>query len=122
MATSMSTPDRSTSRAPGAPTPSMQTGEPLNDTLIRSGSSVDRRHADRGQHAAPVRVGAEQRGLDQAVAGDDAGGGQRVGLGGRAGDGDDDPLGDALGVGLQLRAQVVAHPQHRVVEIRPGSA
>ena len=38
--TSMSAPDRSTSRAPGAPTPSTQTGKPLNDTEIRSGSSV----------------------------------------------------------------------------------
>src|SRR3954468_22254034 len=38
--TSISAPDRSTSRAPGAPTLSMHTGEPLNDTLIRSASSV----------------------------------------------------------------------------------
>ena len=36
--TSMSAPDRSTSRAPGAPTPSTHTGEPLKDTLIRFGS------------------------------------------------------------------------------------
>ena len=34
----MSAPDRSTSRAPGAPTPSRYTTEPLNDTVIRSGS------------------------------------------------------------------------------------
>src|SRR3954447_19277259 len=40
MVTSMSAPDRSTSRAPGAPVPSMHTGEPLNDTRIRSGSRV----------------------------------------------------------------------------------
>ena len=77
----------------------------------------DRRHADGGQHPPPVRVGAEQRGLDQAVAGHGAGGGERVGLGGRAGHGDDDAFGDALGVGLQLSTQVVAHPQHRIVEI-----
>jgi hypothetical protein len=37
--TSMSAPVRSTSRAPGAPTPSTQTGNPLNATPIRSGSS-----------------------------------------------------------------------------------
>src|SRR6478609_8813386 len=40
MLTSMSAPDKSTSRAPGAPVPSIHTGEPLNDTLIRSASSV----------------------------------------------------------------------------------
>ena len=116
MVTSMSVPDRSTSRAPGAPTPSTHTGEPLNDTRDPVGIEGDRRHADRGEHPAPVGVGAEQRGLDQAVAGDQPGGGQRVGLDGRAGDGDRDALGDALGVGLQLGAQVVAHPQHGVVE------
>ena len=77
---------------------------------------LDRRHPDGGQHPAPVRVGAEQRGLDQAVAGDDAGGDQRVVLAGGAGDGDGDPLGDALGVGLQLRAQVVADREHGGVE------
>ena len=42
---------------------------------------------------------------------------ERVVLAGRAGDGDDDPLGDTFGVGLQLCAQVVAHSQHGVVEI-----
>ena len=36
----MSGPERSTSRAPGAPVPSTQTGNPLNDTDIRAGSSV----------------------------------------------------------------------------------
>ena len=38
MVTAMSGPDRSTSRAPGAPAPSMHTGDPLNDTEIRAGS------------------------------------------------------------------------------------
>src|ERR1700741_4059513 len=37
---SISAPDRSTSRAPGAPTPSTHTGDSLNDTVIRSGSRV----------------------------------------------------------------------------------
>ena len=36
----MSAPDRSTWRAPAAPTPSMHTGDPLNDTVIRSGSRL----------------------------------------------------------------------------------
>ena len=80
------------------------------------GLKVDGRHADRGEHAAPVRVGPEQCGLHQAVAGDDPGGDDGVVLAGGTGHGDGDALRDALGVGLQLRTQVVAHGQHGVVE------
>ena len=114
--TAMSWPDRSTSRAPGRP-----------DTVDADRRTVERhrdpvriqRHrgdAHRGQHPAPVRVGAEQRRLDKAVAGDGAGAHHGVVLAAGAGDGDDDPLGDALGVGLQLCAQVVADAAHRFVE------
>src|SRR3954470_7663458 len=58
--------------------------------------------ADGRGHPAPVRVGAEQRGLDQAVAGDGAGHGHRVVLARRPAHPHGDPLGDALGVGLHL--------------------
>src|SRR4051812_28083482 len=51
--------------------------------------------ADRGGDPAPVRVRAEQRGLDQAVAGDGAGDGDRVVLARRAAHPHGDPLGDA---------------------------
>ncbi len=39
---------------------------------------LDRSDTDGGEHAAPVGVGSEQRGLDEAVAGDGAGADERV--------------------------------------------
>ncbi len=118
--TSMSAPDRSTSRAPGAPAPSMHTAEPLNDTVIRSGSRVTgampTAASTRPQLGSDPNTAVLTR-LSRAI---DPGGGQRVVLGGGAGDGHGDALGDALGVGLQLSAQVVADPQHGVLEIGLG--
>ncbi len=114
---SMSAADRSTSRAPGAP----DAVDTHRRAVERHRDSVrikgDRRHADRREHPAPVRVRAEYRRLDQAVAGDHPRGGQSVVLGGGSRHRDGDALGDALGVGLQLSAQVVADPQHSLVEI-----
>ena len=48
----------------------MQTGLPLKDTLIRSGSSSMGAIPHCCEDAAPVRIGSEQCRLDQAVAGD----------------------------------------------------
>ncbi|AGL23307.1 hypothetical protein I917_11700 [Mycobacterium tuberculosis str. Haarlem/NITR202] len=82
----------------------------MNDTLDSIRVEGDRCHPDGGEHPSPVRVGPEQRGLDQAVAGDLAGGDQRVVFGGGPGHGHGDAFGDAFGVGLQLGAQIVADP------------
>ena len=104
------------------------TARPLRSTLDRSSAgraapadphAVDRdvdlvrlergrRRADRGEDPAPVGVVAEERGLDQVVAGDRPADLDRVVLAGRAGDLDRDVLRGALGVGEQLRGQVAA--------------
>src|SRR5699024_2004016 len=76
-----------------------------------------RGHADGGEHAAPVRVGAEHRALEEVVATDDAGGGLGLLVGGGAGDGDRDLLGHALGVALQLAGEVQADLVDRAGEI-----
>src|SRR5699024_5927451 len=76
-----------------------------------------RGHADGGEHAAPVRVGAEHRALEEVVATDDAGGGLGLLVGGGAGDGDRDLLGHALGVALQLAGEVQADLVDRAGEL-----
>src|SRR5690606_19367606 len=63
---------------------------------------------DGGRDPAPVRVGAEQRRLDQVVAGHRAGDRDRVVLGGGPAHPHRDPLRDALGVGLHLARHVLA--------------
>jgi hypothetical protein len=75
------------------------------------------RGAHGGEDAAPVRVVAEQRGLDQVVAGDRAADRDRVVLVLRADDLDGDLFGRALGVGEQLLGEVVAGGGHRRGEL-----
>src|SRR3954469_4625123 len=67
---------------------------------------------DGAEDPAPVRVVAEERALDQVVAGDGAADLDRLVLGVGAGHLDRDVLGGALGVGEQLPGQVVAGGGH----------
>ena len=82
------------------------------------GVDGERRHADRRQHPAPVGVGSEHRGLDQAVAGDCPGGAAprrpRIAA----------PVTVTVtrlvtpsASACSCSAQVVADPQHGVVEL-----
>ena len=79
----MSRPVRSTVPRSAAAAPPRQTLTPFIATSSRSGSNAARRGADRGEHPAPVRVVAEQRALEQVVAGDAAADLDRVVLGRR---------------------------------------
>src|SRR5690606_12603647 len=65
--------------------------------------------ADGGEHPSPVRVVAEDRGLEQVVPCDRAADGDRVVFAGGVDDLDADVVAGALGVGLQLRGEVAAH-------------
>src|SRR5690606_27514987 len=76
--------------------------------------------ADRGEDPPPVGVVAEQRGLDQVVAGHGPADRDRVVLAGGAGDLDRHPLGGALGVGQQLAGEVPAGGGERVGELPGG--
>jgi len=76
--------------------------------VVRGGGGTDG-----AEDPAPVRVVAEERALDQVVAGDGAADLDRLVLGVGAGHLDRDVLGGALGVGEQLPGQVVAGGGHR---------
>ena len=73
--------------------------------------------ADRGEHPAPVGVVAEQRRLEQVVAGAGAAGVEARPDGGGVAHRDRDVLGRALGVGEQLHGQVGGGGGERLGEL-----
>ena len=76
-----------------------------------------RRRADRGEHAPPVGVVAEDRALEEVVAGHGAGHLERVVLGCRGAHLDGDVVVGALGVGDELAGEVGADLRHGIVEL-----
>ena len=90
---------------------------PFIATSRRSGSKAADGRPDRGEHASPVRVVAEQGALEQVVAGDAASDLDGVVLVGGADDLDAHLLGGALGVGEQLCGQVCGDVVQRGGEI-----
>src|SRR5439155_892432 len=82
------------------------------DAVVRDrhGAGIERHAgtAELADDATPIGILAVERALDQLALGDLAGGGDRVDVGGRAGDPHDDHLGRALGVARHLFGQARA--------------